>query len=59
MADYIDTHKFSMNHKKQLSEDKKCGCFYCMKIFNPKEIKDWIDDSGGTKVEWKQKNMKF
>jgi len=48
MADYIDAHRFSFNHKKQLRKDKTCGCFYCLTIFNPKEIKSWIKDPSGT-----------
>ena len=44
----IVAHKFSSNHKEELSKDEICGCFYCLKIFNPKEIKDWIGDYKGT-----------
>ncbi len=50
MADYIEAHKFSANHQKELSEDTKCGCFYCLKIFDPKEITDWLEDRSGTAV---------
>lgn len=42
MEDYIEAHKFSNNHMEQLKKDKKCGYFYCLKIFSPQEIKDWI-----------------
>lgn len=42
--DYIVAHKFSINHRKELIKDKKCGCFYCVKIFSPSEIKIWIED---------------
>ena len=44
----IEAHKYSSNHKKELKKDKLCGCFYCLKIFNPKEIKFWIKDTKGT-----------
>lgn len=37
MLDYIEAHKYSMNHHKELERDTKCGCFYCLKIFNPKK----------------------
>lgn len=50
MKDYIDAHKFSINNKEQLLKDKKCGCFYCLKIFDPKEITDWLTDSVGTAI---------
>ena len=46
--DLIKAHSFSANHKKLLKKDKKCGCFYCLRVFEPKEIKDWIRDPGGT-----------
>lgn len=42
MEDYIEAHKYSNNHKKQLKKDKVCGCFYCLEIFSPSEIKEWI-----------------
>ena len=44
----IEAHKFCSNHKKELLNDKKCGCFYCLEIFDPKEIKIWIKDKSGT-----------
>lgn len=37
-------HKFCSNHKPELEKDRMCGCFYCLKIFNPAEIKEWIVD---------------
>ena len=42
MKDYIKAHKFSNNHMEQLKKDKVCGCFYCLKVFSPEEIDDWI-----------------
>lgn len=44
----VKAHKFSANNKSDLLKDKKCGCFYCLEIFNPNEIKEWIDDISGT-----------
>lgn len=46
--DYIKAHAFSSNHKEQLLKDTKCGCFYCLTIFNPREISFWIADKDGT-----------
>lgn len=48
MEDVIMAHKFCTNNKPALRKDKICGCFYCMKIFNPNEIKIWIKDTYGT-----------
>ena len=42
MEDYIEAHKFSNNNMEQLKRDKVCGCFYCLEIFSPKEIEDWL-----------------
>ena len=37
-------HTFSNNHKKALSVEQRCGCFYCQSIFSSKEILDWLED---------------
>ena len=41
--DIITAHKFSVRNRKALKKDIRCGCFYCLEIFSPKEIEDWID----------------
>ncbi len=46
----ISAHAFSSNNKATLEKDTKCGCFYCLKIFNPCEITEWISDTHGTAV---------
>jgi len=46
----IEAQKFSFNNKEDLQKDKRCGCFYCLKIFDPAEIKNWINDGNGTAV---------
>ena len=53
--DEIVAHKFSSNHKPELEKDSVCGCFYCLTIFHPSEIKEWIIedtaiDSRGTAI---------
>ncbi|MDO5417917.1 MAG: cytoplasmic protein [Lachnospiraceae bacterium] len=48
MEGYIAAHRYSANHKEQLKKDKKCGCFYCLAIFSPKEIVEWVEDISGT-----------
>jgi len=50
MPDYIKAHKCSSNHEERLLQDEKCGCFYCLKIFNPSEIVEWIEDTSGTAI---------
>ena len=35
-------HAYSNNHKPELEKDRLCGCFYCLRIFDPQEIEHWI-----------------
>lgn len=40
-------HKKSFRNQDILKQAKRCGCFYCLKIFNPEEITEWTDSSKG------------
>ena len=44
MVDYIKAHKHCGNHRDKLKTDKICGCFYCLSIFSPDEIHQWLDN---------------
>lgn len=44
VEELLKIHKLSSNHKKLLMKDDICGCFYCLSIFSPKFINDWIED---------------
>ena len=33
------------HNRDKLHKVNKCGCFYCLKIFNPQLITDWCDDN--------------
>jgi len=46
----VEAHRYSSNHKQQLLQDKVCGCFYCLEIFSPSEIGEWVPDSGETAI---------
>ena len=46
----IDAHRYSINNKPMLLRDKKCGCFYCLSVFDPSEIDEWIQDTDETAV---------
>lgn len=48
MSDGIAAHAFSSNHKAQLLQDAARGCFYCLAIFQPGKIRDWVGDPLGT-----------
>ena len=40
----IKAHKCCMNNEPALHKSEICGCFHCLKIFDPYEIEDWIQD---------------
>ncbi|NLI53052.1 MAG: cytoplasmic protein [Clostridiales bacterium] len=46
--DLIRAHEFCTGHRAQLQQDQICGCFYCLRLFHPREITEWIDEPGGT-----------
>ena len=41
--DLDKAHKYSSNHRRELEKDNICGCFFCLKIYNPTEIEEWTD----------------
>ena len=45
--DLDSTHRLSENNRENLTNAQNCGCFYCLRIFDPKEIV-WEDDSDQT-----------
>ncbi len=46
----IVAHRYSANNRDALQHDKLCGCFYCLKIFSPTEISEWVKDTSGTAI---------
>jgi hypothetical protein len=40
----ITLHKCGIYNRDKIEGTTVCGCFYCKKIFSPKEIKEWTDD---------------
>jgi len=45
--DYIKAHQFSSNHRPQIESSELCGCFYCLSIFKPTEVREWINEQQG------------
>ena len=41
--DYILAHDYTIFNKQQVMQSKTCGCFYCLRMFEPSEIVDWCD----------------
>ena len=40
-----DLSKYSIKNKEDINKSEKCGCYYCINIFDSKEIKHWIDNN--------------
>lgn len=38
------THYDCSLHRPLIERSKQVGCFYCLRLFSPSEIKKWIDD---------------
>jgi hypothetical protein len=43
-ADHISAHEHCRLNRAELERSEICGCFYCMTIFPPEKIVEWIDD---------------
>ncbi|UCG92078.1 MAG: hypothetical protein JSV97_13665 [candidate division WOR-3 bacterium] len=43
----VEAHKFSSKHRGAILKSEICGCFYCLELFPPDEITDWIDEDDG------------
>ena len=42
-----EAHKYSLSNREALRKSALCGCFHCLKIFPPTEIREWIRDKNG------------
>lgn len=42
--DYKSAHQYSSNHRPQVEDSDKCGCFHCLSVFKPSEINEWVDE---------------
>ena len=36
--------KYAFKNRQTLANSDHCGCYFCLKIFNPTEIKEWTDE---------------
>ncbi|AWN52351.1 cytoplasmic protein [Methylobacterium sp. 17Sr1-1] len=39
-------HKHTSRHADEVGSSARCGCFYCLEVFSPNEITDWIAEEG-------------
>ncbi len=44
---HISAHYYSSNHRPELEKDPVCGCFYCLRIYSPLKIEEWLDAENG------------
>ena len=44
MSKISEIYHYSSQHRALLQQSERCGCFYCLEIFNYSEIEDWCDD---------------
>ena len=42
---HIDAPSHSSTHREKVLSSDIRGCFYCLKVFKPSEIKAWVDES--------------
>jgi len=47
---YVEAHKHCTNNRDALLDSSVCGCFYCLEVFEPSRITDWIPDTKGTAI---------
>ncbi len=45
--DPVSAHQLCESNREKLENAQVCGCFYCLRIFDPKEIV-WEDDADQT-----------
>ena len=43
--DVIKAHEYSFNNMDELRQSQKCGCFYCLAIFQSDDIEEYIEDN--------------
>ncbi len=41
-----EAHRHSSRHREEIEASRTCGCFYCLEVFRPEEIRRWVPDEG-------------
>lgn len=42
---YRSRHRDSSHHRNEVLTSKEVGCFYCLEVYHPYEIREWTDNS--------------
>lgn len=41
---HVRAHQHATRHRAEIRRSSICGCFYCMTVFEPARIFDWVDE---------------
>jgi hypothetical protein len=44
---HVAAHKHSIRQRDEILTSEVCGCFFCLAVFPPSEIKEWVDTIDG------------
>ena len=44
---YRSAHKACSQNMDAISMSKQCGCFYCLNVYPPSDIVEWIEENDG------------
>lgn len=42
---YEEAHKKTVHSRSEIEKSNKCGCFYCLQVFDPEYIQVWSDNN--------------
>jgi len=42
-GDVERAHRHSSRHRAEIAQSGWCGCFYCLEVFDSREIEEWTD----------------
>lgn len=43
----VAAHQHSRRHRTEVRQSDTCACFYCLQVFSPDAIVEWIDEVDG------------
>jgi hypothetical protein len=41
----LAAHHHCIAHQEEVMASDLCGCFYCLRIFSPREITEWLEEN--------------
>jgi hypothetical protein len=46
--DYIQAHQHSIRNRAEILASDYCGCFYCLSVFPPSAVEEWVEETDGS-----------